>query len=155
MSSIALLAPVPWIHLEDGEDTCRSEGMVAFGSRAWELFQELDALRNGTKVPAYIYASHGADAQALAVTWAGQYVGRVSSEHGKHPDPRLRPPSTHEEDEVFDLNTSWTLFWHVQDLHRLAEEDRIPLHEFAVHGKSKPYKKGFVPEGPLIVDPPA
>lgn len=154
MPSIALLAPVPLIHLQDGERTCRREGVVAFGSRAWELFQELDALRGGADVPVYIYASHDPDAEVLAVTWAGDYVGRVSAEHGKHPDPRLRPPSTREEDEVFDLQTSWALFWHVRGLHRLGEEARIPIRKFVGHGKSKPYKKGFVPEGPLIVEPP-
>ena len=154
MPPIALLAPFPRAHLEDGEDTCRSEGMVAFGSRAWELFQELDALRDGAAVPVYIYASQDTKTEALEVTWTGQYVGRVSSEHGKHPDPRLRPPATREEDEVFDLKSSWVLFWHVKGLRRLATEQCIPIRDFVDYGQSVPDKKGFVPKGPLIVKSP-
>lgn len=154
MPSIALLAPVPRIHLEAGELTCRSEGMVAFGSRAWELFQELDALRDGYAVPVYIYACHGTDEDALEVTWAGEYVGRVSSQYGRHPDPRLRPPSARKEDEVFDLNSSWVLFWHVKALRKLADEERTPISDFTEYRQSTPDKEGFVPEGPLIVAPP-
>jgi hypothetical protein len=54
MTDIALLAPVPLEHLEDGIDICRKQGKVAFGSRAWEIFRELDALRNGRPISAFI-----------------------------------------------------------------------------------------------------
>lgn len=55
---IALLAPVPLEHLLDGETTARTEGKVAFGSRKWDTFRQLDALREGMPVDVYIYASH-------------------------------------------------------------------------------------------------
>ena len=56
--NVALLAPVPEEHLLDGVNVIHVEGRVAFGSRAWEVFRELDALRKGDPVDVYIYASH-------------------------------------------------------------------------------------------------
>jgi hypothetical protein len=52
---IALLAPVPLQHLVSGQSVCAAEGRVAFGSRAWELFRELDSLRKGLPVDVYVY----------------------------------------------------------------------------------------------------
>lgn len=40
--NIALLAPVPLHHLQDGYQVARQQGKVAFGSMKWELFRELD-----------------------------------------------------------------------------------------------------------------
>ncbi len=45
VANVALLAPVPLVHLMAGADIAKREGRVAFGSRAWDVFRELDALR--------------------------------------------------------------------------------------------------------------
>ena len=94
-NDIALLAPVPLEHLEDGMEVCQREGRVAFGSRAWEVFRKLDELRNGLPVDVYIYASHDPGIRRLVVSWSGIYVGHVESVNGAHPEGmRFRPPST-------------------------------------------------------------
>ena len=42
--------------LHSGANVCREEGKVAFGSRAWEVFRELDQIRKGEPVDVLIYA---------------------------------------------------------------------------------------------------
>jgi len=49
-SNVALLAPVPLEHLESGDIVCRQAGKVAYGSRSWDVFAQLDILRGGLKV---------------------------------------------------------------------------------------------------------
>jgi len=44
VTGLSLLAPVPAIHLADGQAVCARQGKVAFGSQAWEVFAELDHL---------------------------------------------------------------------------------------------------------------
>jgi hypothetical protein len=70
---IALLAPVPLEHLLAGQQTAKSEGKVAFGSRAWEVFRELDAHRKGMSVDVYIYASHSDGQRDFEVPWRARY----------------------------------------------------------------------------------
>lgn len=70
MTHAALLAAVPEEHLLDGQKVAETHGMVAFGSRAWEVFRELDRLRNDEPVPVYIYASHAAAHVGNKVTWS-------------------------------------------------------------------------------------
>src|SRR4051812_11355274 len=82
---IALLAPVPLQHLISGRPVSAGEGRVAFGSRAWEVFRELDAQRRGMPIDAYIYASHAQGPVALEVSWHGRYIGHVESVGGAHP----------------------------------------------------------------------
>lgn len=72
MPHIALLAPVPIEHLNDATNVCATVGRVAFGSRAWEVFRELDANRNGLPVSAYIYASDEQGAANPEVSWIGR-----------------------------------------------------------------------------------
>lgn len=73
---LALLAPVPLVHLQDGAVVCAQESKVAFGSRAWELFRELDNLRNDSLVDVYIYASQAPGARPEA-TWHARYLGHA------------------------------------------------------------------------------
>jgi hypothetical protein len=44
---IAFLAPVPLQHLVSGRPVSAAEGRVAFGSRAWEVFRELETSQKG------------------------------------------------------------------------------------------------------------
>ena len=69
MIDIALLAPVPLVHLEDGANICHEKGKVAFGSRSWEVFRELDELRKKQPVPVLIYASISDAGGLPLVTW--------------------------------------------------------------------------------------
>lgn len=152
MASIALLAPVPLEHLEAGEATCQREGLVAFGSRAWDTFDKLDKLRSGDPVQVFIYASHCHPEHRLAATWTGEYTGYVCAKNGKHPEPRYRPPSTQTEDALFDLASSWLLFWHVQSLSQLPHDKHISFDQFVSHQTKAHYRRDFVPEAPLILE---
>lgn len=149
-ADVALLAPVPLVHVEDGAEVCARQGKVAFGSRAWQLFRELDALRHDRPVEVYIYASHSPET-ACDVTWRARYVRHVQSDGGAHPEGmRFRPPSTglHPSD-----NTGhWAVFWEVEELERLPE----PIAIGGLRGLGKPtaYARSFVPEGPVLIERP-
>lgn len=147
---VALLAPVPFEHLEDGAEVCRREGRVAFGSRAWEVFRKLDHLRNGLPVEVYIYASHDPGPRRLAVSWHALYIGHVEGQNGAHPHGmRFRPPST---GKYLDDNRGfWAVFWEVEDLNLLPEDKYIPTGRLCGLGKKKNYGTNFVPEGPILI----
>jgi hypothetical protein len=150
---VALLAPVPLEHLRDGAMVCEREGRVAYGSRAWEVFRQLDEIRDDMPVDVYIYASHSPGPLRLEVSWHALYVGHVESIRGAHPNGmRLRPPSTakYPDDNV----GHWAVFWEVEQLRELPSEGRIPTGEFRGLNKRKSYKRNFVPEGPMLVTHP-
>ena len=151
--TFALLAPVPLVHLQDGELVCAAAGKVAFGSRAWEVFRDIDILRGSQSVDVYIYASHEPGDGYPAISWAGRYVGHVESVNGAHPDGmKYRPPSTAE--HISDNLGHWAVFWELDKLYRLPESEHLLTHQMQGYEKKSKYKKGFVPEGPLIVEHP-
>lgn len=152
MSNVALLAPVPLIHLTDGAVVCQAKGKVAFGSRAWEVFRDLDRARVGEAVDVLIYASHANSDGPASVTWRAKYIGHVEAKNGAHPEGmKYRPPSTaeHPSDNV----GFWAVFWEVADLYELSADEITPVKELqGMAGKY--FKASFVPEGPIIVPNP-
>ena len=152
MSDVALLAPVPLVHLRDGFEVCVEQGKVAFGSRAWEVFRELDQIRSGQAVPVLIYASMADTDGPIFVSWAGQYVGHVESNSGAHPaGMKYRPPST--EENSSDNLGWWAVFWEVTNLKKLPEDQQLSMKDIQSR-KGHFYKSSFVPEGPIIVQNP-
>lgn len=150
---VALVAPVPLVHLVDGCQTCATQGKVAFGSRAWETFRELDVLRKGMPVDVYLYASHADGHHDFEVSWRGRYIRHVESIGGAHPDQmQFRPPST--ASNPSDNSGHWAVFWEVEDLEQLPVHQRLALAEFTGFGKAKAYGHSFPPEGPLLVEHP-
>jgi hypothetical protein len=150
---VALLASVPSEHLLDGRTTAESEGKVAFGSRAWEVFRELDVHRKGMPVDVYIYASHHDGNPEFEVSWHARYIRHVESTMGAHPDGmKYRPLSTGKYPN--DNSGHWAVFWEVEDLQPLLKEQRISLAQFTGFGKKKPYEHAFPPEGPLLIEHP-
>lgn len=144
--AVALLAPVPSVHLEDGETVCRKRGKVAYGSRNWELFRTLDRDRDGLTVDTFIYASQVGDHKHV-VSWHAYYTGHVESIGGAHPNgARFRPPST-----MDDGTGYWAVFWEVTNLERISP---IPIAEFRGLNALKNYDKLFLPEGPVRVENP-
>lgn len=141
---IALLAPVPEGLLEDGLRICRTKGKVAFGSRAWELFRNLDERRDGMPVDVLIYASHRDDTDRV-VSWGARYVDHVEGVDGKHPEGRRYRSRL----ALEDGSGWWAVFWEVEDLHQV---EPIPICELASYGEGKPYSKSFVPEGPILIE---
>ena len=152
-SNVALLAPVPREHLEDGRLVCETEGRVAIGSRAWEVFRELDHLRHALPVDVYIYPSHSDPPSLLEVSWQAVYIGHVESDGGAHPHGmQFRPPSTAK--YANDNEGYWAIFWEVTNLREVSQSARIRIANFTGYGKPKAYKRAFIPEGPLLVEHP-
>ena len=146
---VALFAPVPHEHLVSGVAVARDQGRVAFGSRAWEVFRELDKIRKGMPVDVYIYASHADSPGPLEVSWHARYIGHVDSVGGAHPaGMRYRPPTT-----VTDSSGYWAVFWEVEDLAELPTDGRIHVTGLTGYGKKKPYR-AFIPEGPILIELP-
>jgi hypothetical protein len=149
VSDLALLAPVPLVHLEDGQQVCTGMRVdrVAYGSRNWQFFEKLDALRGADCVDVYIYASHADNLHKVA-SWRARYVGHVrSTAGGLHPGgEKYRPPSTRGESDY------WAVFWEVRDLKRLA--DPIPLTDLRGLDSDHNYDRGFLPEGPMLIEHP-
>lgn len=152
-SSIALLAPVPEEHLIDGAEVCEKEGKVAFGSRAFLVFVELDELRQGEPVDVYIYASHCERAGAARATWMASYQQFVHSLNGAHPDgKKYRPPSTFKYES--DNKGHWALFWEVMNLRRLTDDEAVLIKDMRGWKHKTKYARFFIPEGPLIIEAP-
>jgi len=150
---VALLAPVPLEHLEDGAQVCARQGKVAFGSRAFLVFVELDQLRQGEMVDVYLYASHAHEDGPIRATWVATYIGFVKSLDGSHPaGSKYRPPSTFK--YPTDNKGHWGLFWEVTELRRLPEEEAVLVREMRGWKQKAKYSKFFVPEGPLIIERP-
>ncbi len=148
---VALLAPVPLAHIESAIEVCEKEGRVAFASNHFELFPKLDSIREGSFVDVYIYASFSNEDIGPQVSWVARYTGHVESIEGTHPDGmRFRPPSTSSWEG--DNEGFWAVFWEVDQIRRLSPEEYIPIGKFSGFGKSKPYLRNFVPEGPILVN---
>jgi len=147
----ALLVPVPEEHLESGLQVCLDQGKVAFGSRLFEVFRELDAMLDGKPCPVLIYASWPKfHLPVPTVTWRGTYVGSIEVQAGRHPDGmRYRPPTTAKYPD--DNAGHWAVFYHVADLKKLPKEERIGIPGLYPFGKSKPYGKATKIEHPVIV----
>ncbi len=122
---------------------------MAFGSRVWEVFRELDALRFGLPVDVYIYASHDNINRTFETTWCAKYIESKESFDGTHPDGiRFRPPTTINDKDV------WAVFWEVIDLRPAAEIEKIEISNCTSYGKRKSYGKFFFPERPLLIEHP-
>ena len=148
---VALLAPIPLEHLHSGNEVCQRAGKVAFGSRAFETFHELDVLRNGATVQVYIYASHAPTPIGSQVSWRAQYIGFLPSENlPRDYEERYRPATTHQYAD--DTRDFWPLFWEVTDLQPLTAP--IPIQQFTGKGRKRPYQKQFIPEGPVLIEYP-
>jgi hypothetical protein len=150
MSDLALLAPVPLEHLEDARDVCESTGLVAFGSRAWEVFRELDERRDGQPITVYIYASNDPSPAYPEISWVGRYVHHIEGIGGAHPNGmKHRPKATAK--YPTDNKGHWAVFWELDKIQKLDPDHRIQMSSFLGYKSGKVYKKHFIPEGPVLV----
>lgn len=149
----ALLAPVPHEHLATGLDVCKTEGKVAFGSKAFQVFRDLGRLTEGGTPPVIIYASSDDGKFPTKATWLGAYVGAVETNNGRHPEGmRFRPPST--ANNIGDNLGYWAVFWEVASLKHIGYKDGIPIGNLFGYRSKKRYLKNFRPEGPTIIENP-
>jgi hypothetical protein len=146
----AILAPVPHKHLESGEPVAEATGYVAFGTAKWELFQKIEADRDGAAIPVLIYPSDNdaAVSTSLMVSWWGWYIGHTQSKAGAHIDGMVhRPPSTAK--YPADNTGHWPIFWHVKGVRRLAQEKQLPISKVpTIKGG---WRKNAPPRGPELV----
>ncbi|MGV8997281.1 MAG: hypothetical protein ACOH12_10090 [Parvibaculaceae bacterium] len=149
----ALLAPVPYEHLASALDTCSEMGKVAFGSRAWEVFRDLDQQADGLNPPVLIYASHDAAPFPPMVSWTASYVGHVEGRGGRHPAKLdFRPAST--EKYASDNAGHWAIFWEVGDLRHLGPDAGIKVGSLVGLHSGKSFDAGFRPLGPVLIENP-
>ncbi len=142
-----LLATVPEEHLVSGEEVCRTEGTVAFGSDAWEVFSCLDRA-DGKGLPVVIYASQSRANLGPTISWTATYVGHVHSRNGAHPRGEvLRPPTTSSAHD--GRCESWGVYWEVEDLHSLPPEKCYPISRLSDR-RGQTYK-AFIPRGPVLL----
>lgn len=154
-TDFAILAPVPKEHLDAGLDVIKEQGCVAFGTRKWELFRDVDERSKKQPVPMLIYPSHEdvPSKQSFRVSWVGRYVGHVHSNHGAHPEGlRYRPPSTAK--NPGDNLGHWAIFWHLDALRQLSLDEYIPIGELQSHSTKK-WLKAAPPRGPVLVEIPS
>lgn len=153
MTDFAILAPVPLEHLETGQGIATQTGFVAFGSRKFELFRDIEERRNGAAVPVLIYPSHEDDPAktSFQVSWIGWYVGSEETNNGRHSKSMThRPPTTGQ--YAADNKGFWAVFWHVRDLLPLASGDRFPISKLqTIKGG---WRKNAPPRGPELVAVP-
>jgi hypothetical protein len=149
----ALLAPVPYEHLASALDTCSKMGKVAFGSRAWEVFRDLDHHADGLNPPVLIYASHDAAPFPPAATWTASYVGYVEGRGGRHPAKMdFRPAST--EKDGGDAAGHWAIFWETSDLRHLGPDAAVNIGSLVGLHSGKSFDAGFRPLGPVLIENP-
>jgi hypothetical protein len=155
MVDFAILAPVPILLLESGYTVAQERGYVSFGSQRWDLFREIEELRNEERVPVLIYPSYDENTSkwAYEVEWVGWYIGCVEDVDEKHQDEveGHRPPPTaqHSQDNAY----GWAVFWRVEDLQPLPSEEALAVSKLFSY-KTGNRHKNAAPRGPeLIVRP--
>ncbi|QDV73807.1 hypothetical protein [Botrimarina mediterranea] len=152
----ALLAPVPEEHLDAGPEVVAASGFVAYGSRKWELFRQIDDLRGDQTVPVLIYPSHDHEEGKLdyLIKWTGWYIGSVESDSGEHPDGMKHRPETtlkYEDDQA----GYWAVYWHVNELAKLSDSEIRAISSLQSYKSGQYWKAGTPPRGPEIVARPA
>lgn len=143
---IALLAPVPLVHLWSAQDT-PAPNLVAFGSDNVDLFIRLSQEREPVDV--YIVASHVEAAKQNypqrepEIFWCAKYRG--SGWSSETDITSVRPESTFSD-------TPFTIFWKVSNLEPFPNGFKIA--KMVPFGKKKPYGESFMPHGPILIEHP-
>jgi hypothetical protein len=153
MMDFAILAPVPFRHLDSGKEVSSAEGFVCFGSNDFEFFREVDELRATDPVPVLFYQSHDPDGKARFETlWFGWYEGRVEDTAEKRRlEAAHRPPTTMPNPD--DNASGWGTFYKVRGLRPLEPHERLPFYKLTLF-KSGRKKMASPPRGPLLIDRP-
>ncbi|MFT8246538.1 hypothetical protein [Roseomonas sp. BN140053] len=143
---VALLAPVPCIHIHSALPVIQAGGTLAFGTGKLEMFADSERVPPGIRALIYVSQTDGykdVDAAKLAGgVLAGTYTGwTMADRRGRYAgDPAHRPPTAHRDD------TAWTCFFTVHDLRWCS----VPLGELRHAGTGR---RVAVPlRGPELVD---
>lgn len=114
MPQVHVLAPVPALHVESAFETMEKHGVVAFGTKAWEIWKKWEGKDAQVWIVASSTGNTGLVSKAISI---GKIVATGTLERltdpvrGQHPDPRLRPPST-----ITDKEHEFLLYWEVSNI---------------------------------------
>ena len=143
--TIALLAPVPSIHLVAAQDEAMRS--IALGTRA-DVLEEFASLgTDGATV--FVYTSQEPGPPRLVVSWTGTFGGyREAVGNGAVPPDwrRHRPTTMRKEDRTAGW---WTGYYLVGDLRPVDEP--WPVSDMRAYAGDKPLAPNFVPLGPIVV----
>jgi hypothetical protein len=148
-ADIALLTPVPEVHLQEGLKTCETTGFVAFGTEAGMVLSELRLnVSSGHQADILFYASHPKQVGgAKVVTYRGRFAGYEGSPEAKKKGwDKYRPATT-------ETDGKWPSFYLVSDLQKL--ENPISIASLPKrNGHGKKLASNFIPIGPTLIDTP-
>lgn len=147
-ADVALLTPVPEMHLLSGLAVCAANGFAAFGTDSGMVLSEFRSLVDDEH-PADIlfYPSESTRSGPPVATHRGRFAGYDGSVSGKAKPAwaNHRPPTT-----VND--GAWQSFYLVSELRELDPPILLStLNKQATKGK---LAKTFIPLGPLIIETP-
>lgn len=148
-ADVALLTPVPEIHLISGEVTCREHGFVTYGTNAVDAMMSLvHQIGDDATADVLFYASGTAVSGVPKATYRARfvrYLGAKSNGRAPQEEAAFRPPTTASDE-------AWQSFYIVSNLTRLAAPIEIQtLKKLSSTGK---LKANFVPQGPLVIETP-
>lgn len=148
-ADVALLTPVPEIHLVSGEVTCREHGYVTYGTNAVDPMMLLvQQIGDDATADVLFYASGSPVSGVPKATYRARferYLGGKSDGKAPPKEAAFRPPTT-------ATDGAWQSFYVVSNLTRLAVPIEIQrLTKLSALGK---LKANFVPLGPLVIETP-
>lgn len=145
--TVALLAPVPRVHLESA--LMEQRDLVAFGTNAFELFGKLRT-SGALPVEVYIVATNndgrGYDQSPSFKATCLRYV--ESSEVSRAELISMRPIST-------ESDSAWGGYWVVSGLKKIPEKERRRLVDFIPAVKGEKFSPDYRARGPIRVHPPS
>ena len=158
---VALLCPVPAMHLASVPLDGTARRVVAFGTNSAALWGwargEPPVIREGAQVFIFPTVSRvalpvGSAAAALmrqgahTACRAGRFRGLREAVVGLHPDEGARPPTTIHGAPGIAPDTDWDLFWEVDEF----TECRVKLDEFRTFEKRQKFAPSFKLHGPVL-----
>lgn len=148
-ADVALLTPVPEIHLISGEVTCQKHGYVTYGTNAVDaIISFVQQIGDDAAADVLFYASGVPVAGAPKATYRARferYVGAKIDGRAPAKEAVFRPPTT-------SSDGAWQSFYVVSRLTRLKNPVEIrTLTKLSATGK---LKSNFVPLGPLVIETP-
>ena len=147
-ADVALLTPVPEVHLLSGLAVFEETGFVAFGTDSGMVLSEFRSLVDDDH-PADIlfYASESARSGSPVASFRGRFAGYDGAVSGRAKPvwAKHRPPTT-------EHDGPWQSFYLVSDFHPL--DSPITLSALRKQASKGKLAKTFIPIGPLIIETP-
>jgi hypothetical protein len=87
-SHLALLTPIPEVHLRSAISVLEKRNEVSFGSNSFEVFRELEAQVKKHSVPVLIYCSQEGELKHnFDVSWFGWFIRKEEPPNSPPTDP--------------------------------------------------------------------